>query len=164
TCRAELVKEFTPLGVAFDQIVQDRTPAGDDVAYVRFPRYCRKHRAALGQTLGRVAPPPAQTEHEEVFLTERKAEDGRYLFVVNNAAIPLAPGHLWRMTLCCASRLPVQVPVRLDAGVGVVYDLFAGKEVRAENGVITADCRSLPARVFALLPARIAKVEVRGPE
>src|SRR5262249_13393630 len=108
TCRAELVKDFTSLGLSFNQFEKDPSPAADDHAYWRFPAYCRAHAPTLARVLGSVAPPPAVVANEEVFLSERRAEAGRYLFVVNNTTPAVEPGHLWRMTLAIASRMPVK--------------------------------------------------------
>jgi outer membrane protein assembly factor BamB len=162
TCRPELVKEFEPLGLSFNQFEKDPRPAEDDHAYWRFPAYCVGAGRALGKVLDAVTPPPAVVEDSEVFLSERRAEEGRYLFVVNNAAVRIEPGLLWRTTLGVASRRPQTVPVRLR-GDGVVYDVFALKEVRRKDGRVEADCRHLPARIFAVLPAAIDHVTLRGP-
>jgi WD40 repeat protein len=45
-----------------------------------------------------------------------------------------------------------------------VYDVFALKRVTPRDGVVEADLRCLPARLYALLPAAIARVELRGPK
>jgi outer membrane protein assembly factor BamB len=163
TCRPELVKGFTPLGVSFDQFEKDPAPASDDAAYLRFPAYCRAHVPALKRALDAVADPPAGLAAEEVFLTERRAGDGRFLFVVNNTTPDLEPGHLWRITLAVANRVPLKTAVKLPAGVGAVYDVFAGRPVEPRDGAVEADLRSLPCRVYALLPAPIERVELRGP-
>src|SRR5262249_36395604 len=38
TCRKDLVREFTPLGTAFDKVENDPSVWQDDSAYVRFPK------------------------------------------------------------------------------------------------------------------------------
>jgi outer membrane protein assembly factor BamB len=164
TCRPELVKNFTPLGVAFDKWEKDPSLAADDHAYWRTSRSARAEAAVLEKALAAVRP-AAQVQNPQVFLTERRAEQGRYLFVVNNT-VPsdMEPGCLWRVTLACASLLPQMVPVGLDVPTGhVVYDVFAGKRVEPAGGVVQADCRNMPARIFAILPAAIAKLRLRGP-
>jgi outer membrane protein assembly factor BamB len=164
TCRPSLVKEFTPLGIAFDKFEKDRHPASDDAAYWRFPAYCRANVPALAKALDPVAPAPARVDNDEVFLSERRSEEGRYLFVVNNTTPALEPGHLWRVSLCVATRIPVQASVRLPGEPRFVYDAFAGKRVEPDKGVVQADCRSLPARVFVSLPAAIEQIVLVGPE
>jgi outer membrane protein assembly factor BamB len=164
TCRKELVKDFTPLGIAFNKIENDPSVWQDDSAYVRFPAYYRAHLPALRKALSGVIDPLAGVDNPEVLLSERAAEEGRYLFVVNNTTPELEPGQMWRMTLFMASRVPVQVPVRLAGKPAAVYDVFAGKPAKVEKGVVQADCRTLPARIFAVLPAAIARVELRGPK
>src|SRR5262249_15931676 len=164
TCRPERVKNFRPLGISFNEFEKDTPPAADDAAYWRFPRYCRAHVPALKKALDAVAAPPAAVDNDEVFLSERRAEDSRYLLAVNNTTPDLGPGQLWRTTLFVASRVPVQAPVRLGAESRFVYDVFAMKRVEPRDGVVDADCRSLLARIYALLPAAIDHLAVRGPE
>src|SRR5688572_10392376 len=113
TCRAGLVKEFTPLGTSFDRVGKDRNPWQDDTAFLRFPGYYRAHLPALRKALGKVLPPVAEVDNPEVLLSERAAEEGRYLFAVNDTVPDLDPGQLWRVTLAITTRVPVQVPVRL---------------------------------------------------
>lgn len=164
TCRPALVKDFTPLGTAFDKVENDPSVWQDDAAYLRFPGYYRAHRPALLKGLGRLLPPVAAVDNPEVLLTERAAEEGHYLFVVNNTVPDLDPGQLWRVTLAITTRVPLQVPVRLRDPGSAVYDVFALKRVEARERVVEADLHSLPARVYAILPAAIGRVELRGPK
>src|SRR5262249_13747097 len=140
------------------------SPWQDDSAYLRFPGHYRAHLPALTKALGAVLPPVAGVENPEVLLSERAAEEGRYLFVVNDTVPDLGPGQLWRVTLAIATRVPLVADVRLSKPGNAVYDVFALKRVRPEKGVVRADLRSLPARLYALLPAAIARVELRGPK
>jgi outer membrane protein assembly factor BamB len=159
TCRAELVKDFTSLKVSFNKI-ESGHQAGSDMAYPRLRDVARANALAIRQALDPLALPVAGPEHDEVFVTERKAEEGRYLFVVNNTLPPLDPGLLWRVTVHVAATLPVQTP--LSHVTGHVYDVFALRPVQPQGGVVHADLRTLPARVFAVLPAAIDRVEVQG--
>ena len=164
TCRPELVKDFEPLGLSFDQFEKDPRPAEDDHAYWRFPAYGALPGRMLAKILDGVTPPPAVVEDGDVFVSERRAEKGSYLFVVNDAALKIEPGLLWRTTLGVASRRPQSVRVRLRDKGGVVYDVFAMKEVHRKEGRVEADCRDLPARIFAVLPAAIDHVTLEGPK
>lgn len=164
TCRKELVKDWTPLGVAFNKIGADPSTWQDDSAYLRFPAHYRASLPALSKALGSVAAPVADVDGDEVLVSERAAEEGRYLFVVNDTVPNLDPGQLWRVTLAIASRVPVKVPVKLRNPGAAVYDVFAHKRIEPRDGVIEADVRCLPARLYALLPAAIAHVELRGPK
>ncbi len=161
TCRAELVKDFVPLGLSFDHWEKDPSLAADDHAFWRTAAYAKAAAPLLAKALAKVRP-AAEVENPEVFISERRAEDGRYLFVVNNTTFgDLEPGHLWRVTLSCASLVPQVVPLKPEAIEGrAVYDVFAGKQVQPAGGVLQADCRNMPARVFAILPAAIARVEI----
>src|SRR5262249_23059604 len=105
TCRPELVKDLTPLGAAFNTFEKDPSPAADDAAYLRLSVACKAHVPALRRALDAVAPSPAVVDNPEVLLSERKAGDGQFLFVVNNTTPDLEPGHLWRLTLAVANRV-----------------------------------------------------------
>src|SRR5262249_39309762 len=140
------------------------SPWQDDSAYLRFPGHYRAHLPALTKALGAVLPPVAGVENPEVLLSERAAGEGRYLFVVNDTVPDLDPGQLWRVTLAITSRVPLVAPVKLRDPGAVVYDVFALKRVTPKDGIVEADLRCLPARLYAVLPAAIARVELRGPK
>lgn len=163
TCRESLVKEFKPLGVSFDKFEKDKHPASDDSAYWRFPEYCKANVPALRKALGEVLPPFADTDNPEVFLSERKSGDGRFLFVVNHTTPAIEPGEMWRVTLGIASRVPVVADVRLPADAKSVYDVFAMKRVEQVTSV-QADLRSLPARLYAILPEPIRGLTLDAPK
>ena len=166
TCREESVKDLgTPLGVSFDKIEDDPSQAGDDAAYWRFRDYALAGVPAIHKALDPVVKPVAVTDNPEVLMSERVAEDGRYLFVVNNTNTTFDPGQLWRVTLGLTSKVPVVAPIRLDGSPKVVYDVFAGKKADVKDGVVQADLRSLPMRVFAVLPAEIDELSLgAGPK
>lgn len=155
TCRAEVVRDFTPLGASFDHVERDTHPASDDSAYWRFPEYCRATVPALREA---IAPPAVTIENDEIFLAERRSEDGRYVFLVNNTTPAIEPGQLWRQTLCVATRVPVVAKVGI--GKGHVYDAFALRKV--DGPEVRADLRDLPARIFAVLPEAIARVDLQA--
>ncbi len=162
TCRESLVAQSATLGIAFDKFEKDTSPASDDAAYWRFPAYCKANVPALRAALKDVHS-PGETENPEVFVSERRSDEGRFLFVVNNTTPDLEVGQLWRMSLCVATRVPVVAPVRMGSAGGAVYDVFAGRPVSVKGGVIEADLRSLPARIYAVLPQAIRSVDLRGP-
>jgi len=163
TCRESLVKDFTPLGLSFNKLEKDRSPAGDDAAYWRFAEYAKANLPVLAKVLDAAAPPVARVEDDQVLISQRRGEEGRYLWVLNNTLPRLEPGQLWRMTLAVTQRVPLVLPVGLDANAKAVYDVFAGKQVTPEGGVVQADLRSLPARLYAILPAPISQIELRAP-
>ena len=164
TCRAGLVKDFIPLGLSFDHWEKDPSLAADDHAFWRTAGYAKAAAPQLVKALARIRP-VAEVENPEVFISERRAEDGRYLFVVNNTTLgELEPGHLWRTTLACTSLVPQVVPLKLhDVQGRAVYDVFAGKQVQPVGGTLQADCRNMPARVFAILPSAVAQVQLDAP-
>jgi outer membrane protein assembly factor BamB len=153
SCRPELVKDFATLGVTFDRVKGDPSAWQDDAAYERFPRYFKGHAATLRKVLEQTVPPVAMCDNPEIMLTERKAGDVRFVWAVNNTMLGWDPGLAWRTTLLMTQRVPVVERLKLNVPKGfVVRDLFAGKNVQSENGVVTCDLRSMPARLFAILP------------
>ncbi|HUU70007.1 MAG TPA: PQQ-binding-like beta-propeller repeat protein, partial [Planctomycetota bacterium] len=88
----------------------------------------------------------------------------RYLFVVNNTNTTFDPGQLWRVNLGMTSKVPLVASIKLNGSLKVVYDVFAGKKADVKDGVVQADLRSMPFRVFAILPAEIAAVKLSGPK
>jgi outer membrane protein assembly factor BamB len=163
--RAELFKEYSPLGIAFDKVGQDpgMGVGGDESAYTRLPKYMQQNLPALQKALDGVAPAPARVDNDEVWISERAASAGRFLFVVNNSTPAMDPDHLWRMTLYSATRVPVQAKVELTQPAPAIYDVFAMKPVALQNKTFTADLRTLPGRIYTMLPAAISSVALRGP-
>ena len=99
----------------------------------------------------------------------RRAEAGRYLLAVNTTLPPLDPGMLWRVSVHVASCLPVSTRLTWHpepagaAGrtvVGPMYDVFAMRQVAAADPTVPVDLRTLPARILAVLPAAIDRVEI----
>ncbi len=166
TCRKEIVKDFTPLGIAFNHLEADPSPWQDDSAFWRIPALFLANRQALEKAIGPAVPPAAEIDHPEVLMSERAAGEGRFLFVVNNTSPrELEPGLLWRVTLGMSARVPVQASLRLNAEGKAVYDVFALKKVTPDaNGAILTDLRTLPARLYAVLPAEIVEVALSGPK
>jgi outer membrane protein assembly factor BamB len=163
TCRPERVKGFTPLGIAFNHVDQDPSAWQDDSAYERFPRYFKQNAAVLRRVFGEVVPPVAESEEPEVMLTERRSGEASFVWAVNNVTTGLEPGLAWRVSLLMSNRLPLRTRLKLDGKDKTVYDIFALRAVDAKDGSVEADLRSLPARLFAVLPAPISQVTVRTP-
>jgi len=163
TCRESLMQGFTPLGFAFDTFEKDKHPASDDSAYYRFPQYVRQNLPVLQRALDEAVQPAAKVLNPEVWISQLKSAEGRYLFVVNNSSVPLEPSQMWRTNLHVASLLPVVEPIELSGEAPVVYDVFALRRVSPENNILKADLRSLPARLYAILPSAIESVSLQGP-
>ena len=166
TCRASVVRGFTPLDIAFDQVEKDPSEAGDDHAYWRYSGYATAHATALAKALDPLTPPAASVDDPEILISQRAAESARYLWVVNRTMPRIPPGQIWRMTLGLTSRIPLIAPIALPAAsarAGAIYDVFAMRRVTAADGVLQADLRSLPARLYAFVPAAIAQVAVSAP-
>src|SRR5581483_3062132 len=125
----------------------------DDAAYFRFPRYFKAHAEALRTVLGAVVPPVAECSNPEVMLTERRSGGGRFVWAVNNTLLGWDPGLTWRLTLQMTHRVPIVERLKLDVPAGwAVFDVFAGTQVKHDGGVVTCDLRTVPARLYAVLP------------
>ncbi|HEX2418331.1 MAG TPA: PQQ-binding-like beta-propeller repeat protein, partial [Micromonosporaceae bacterium] len=153
TCRPELVAGYAPLGISFDRVRQDPSAWQDDAAYHRFRRYFLNHADALRKVFNDAVPPVADCDQPEVLLSERRAGDTRFIWAVNNTMLDIEPGLAWRMSLLLTQRIPVLAQLRLDVPAGHrVIDLFTGERVHDDAGTITADLRTVPARLYAIVP------------
>lgn len=156
TSRAELLKEFhaEQLDVEFTRIEREHHLLNDDSAFWRYRDIMLEHAEKLRTAWRDRLAPVAQCNHPEVLLTERKLGNIRVLWAVNDAAVPLDPGHLWRVSLASGSRMPVTISVKWPAANDcTIYDLFSGKKTEHDGGVLQVDLRHAPARVFVAIPA-----------
>jgi len=163
TCLASLMTGYTPLNISFNKF--DSSGAGDDYGSIRkLIDYIRQDEPALASAFASITP-PATVGIDEVFVTERTAESARYVAVLNHSTpTELSSSHLWRMATWAASRVPVQTTVGLGDLTGkTVYDVFARQQVTPSGGNVTADLRTLPMRIYAILPAAINSIELTGP-
>lgn len=129
TCRASLVKGYTPLGLAFDHI-EKLNGFNNENAFTEFPEVLLANAPLVATKLGTVVPPVAVVDQPEVLVSERCQGDARFVWVVNNTRMPLDPGLLRRVGTAIATRQPVVAKVTLPVATGeVVVDVFAGKEV-----------------------------------
>lgn len=164
TCREEFVKEYSPLGVGFNHFELDPHTWGDDPGFAsyRFPSYIEATRPTLQAKLDAAMQPIVKTDNSEVLASERTSGAGRFIFLVNDTTPPHDPGQLWRQNLFVASRVPVTASITLNADNATVYDMTAMRP--ASGTTIQADLRTLPTRIYAILPASIARVGLRGPK
>jgi hypothetical protein len=160
TCRKELVKPYKPLGLAFNRVEKDPGVWQDDSAYDRFPGYFEAEAAMLDEALRPIVEPVATVDDPAIMLTERTAGSGRFVWMVNNKMLGLDPGLAWRVGLLISNRLPTVASVDLHAAGHAVYDVFALAQIEPVKGRFSADMRSMPARLFAILPKPIANVAI----
>ena len=118
----------------------------------------------LAEVLRDVVSPVADVDDPEIMLSERRIDNGRFVWAVNNKLLGLDPGLAWRMGLLIANRLPTKTVIGLHAGDEAVYDVFAMQQVQPEAGKAVIDLRSMPARLFAILPRRIDSISVTAPK
>jgi len=163
SCRAELVKDFTPLGIAFDHVSRDPHTWQDDSAYYRFEGYYRENLPLLRAKLDPIVSRVAKCEDVGVLMSERRNGVGRFLFVVNNTLPEHEPGQMWRVGLGLATKKPLLTTVDLGDIKGVVYDVFAQKLIPSKDGKIAVDLRTMPMRLFAILPESIQRVKLKTP-
>lgn len=152
-CRDDLVGDFTPLPLGFDQVANHPAAMNDESAYPRYRQYFIEHAAALrtewGTAVGRVA----ECDNPEVLLSERKIGVTTYIWAVNNTMLDWDPGLIWRVSLAVTQRVPVLADLKLDVPFGHrVVDVLASANAPVRDGVVTADLRSVPVRLFAIEP------------
>jgi outer membrane protein assembly factor BamB len=163
TSRPEVLAGLTALGIGFDHVARDPSVWQDDSAYRRIPAYFETDARTLRRVLDPYVAPVADVDDAEILLTERVSGQGRFVWVIDNIIPDLDPGLAWRTGLIMSTRLPLDTPVTLNRTEGTVYDVFAQRELHPKNGVVDADLRTLPARLFAILPRPIAAVEATAP-
>lgn len=163
TCRPTLVQGFIPVEVAFTHLDDGAGGNFSDTAYKLTPERLALALPALQAKLG--VAPLAKLDNPEIYLTERRQGAGRFLYVVNYVNPPLDYGQMWRVNLFSANRAPLVAPVGLSALApgAAVYDMLAQRKVTPLNGTVQADLRTLPMRLYAILPAPISGVGLRGP-
>ena len=160
TCRESLVKEYKPLGIAFDHI-EKLNGFNNDSAFWDFPEALLANVPALEEKLAPVLAPLAIVNEPEVLVSMRSSGDARFLWVVNNTHSPLEPSLLWRLNNAAGARPPQLAQVKLPLQKSqVVYDVFTGKKVSAD---FTADLRYTQARLYAIMPRAIEKLTLKIP-
>ncbi|MEU1378078.1 PQQ-binding-like beta-propeller repeat protein [Streptomyces triculaminicus] len=152
SCREELLTGFTPLDVSFDKVALGESGGNDDAAYYRFRRYFLDDAAVLRQALSDVTP-VAECDNPEVLLSEWTSGSVRYIWVVNNTMLDWEPGLAWRVSLLNTQRIPVTARLKVQVPLlHIVVDLLTGNPVTLLGGEFTADLRTVPARVYAVVP------------
>jgi len=160
TCRETAVAGCAPLGVSFDH-VEKLNGFNNENAFSDFPEAILAVAPAVAAKLDAVVPPVAKVDRPEVLVTERGTGDARFVWVVNNTRTPLVQGLLWRLGSGISSREPVVAEMALPVEKGkVVYEVFGGKQVAPQAGGFRADLRYTGARLYAVLPRAIEKLDV----
>lgn len=164
TCNKEIVKEFIPLGIAFNKIEKDPSLASDDSAYWRVKNYIFSNLPSFKKIFDEVKP-SVLFEEPEVFMSERKYKDGKFIFIVNYKNADIGPEYLWKVTLNVSTTLPLKIPLKFtDVKGKYIYDVFSMEEIKLnENGEIECDLKNVYGRIYAVLNQKIDKVEISGP-
>ena len=158
-CRAEYVKGFTPLNVSFDQVEKGLGIMNNDLAWYTLPKIFKEEALGINKAMGSVVPPVAELENPEIMLTERINGEGRFVWALNNDLPDLEPWQMWRLGSYLTYRTPQAVPIKLDAKDKTVYEVMSMQPVSSETVV---DLRSMPARLFAILPKPIESVSLKA--
>ncbi|MFE6177110.1 WD40 repeat domain-containing protein [Streptomyces sp. NPDC056464] len=138
--------------VSFNRVQGEQVVQSDDTAYHRLRRAFLDQAAAVGKALVRV-PPVAECDSPEVLLSEWRAGNVTYIWAVNNTMLDWEPGLAWRVGLICAQRIPVRATLRVRLpALHHVVDVLTGKRVSLLGGEFTADLRTVPARLYAIVP------------
>ena len=154
SCRQDTLKDYSPrkLNLGFTRIEKIEHLLNDDGAFWHYRDIILDHAKALREAWAKSVPPVAECDHLEVLLTERRLNDARVLWAVNDAAIPLDPGQLWRVSLAVGSRMPVLTELDWEGAKGRdVYELISGRKLD-DAKPLPVDLRNAPARFFVSLP------------
>ncbi|WP_320779244.1 hypothetical protein [Streptomyces sp. CRN 30] len=144
---------YRPLGTAFNRVESDETPQSDDDSYRRLRQVFLDQAAKVTTALKDVVAPVAECDNPEVWLSERTAGNVRYIWVVNNTLLDWEPGLVWRVGLRCGHRVPVTAKLKVALpALHHVVDVLTGKRVSLLGGEFTADLRTVPARLYAVVP------------
>jgi outer membrane protein assembly factor BamB len=143
------------------------TAVGGHALYDRAFAAAAPKAKALREALAGILPPAAECANLRVQLSTLKNGAGRYLFAINMTPPPTdskKPSGWWDGTPDQYGVLPVREKILLPAGASAVYDVLSGAEVPlspdGDKRAIEADLASVPARLYALLPERIAKLNL----
>ena len=117
---------------------------------------------ALSLRLGKTTFVRWHNAHPEVLLTERRLGDVQVLWAVNDAAVPLDPGHLWRVSLAIGSRQPVLTEIDWPAApTAMSTSCFPGKKWIAATPCRLTCATLLPESLWRF-PKQISPVRSRN--
>ncbi len=159
SCRAEWVQSAKPLGVSFDGLMKEAA-WNDDSMYYRWPIRFKRNAARLIEVFGPSVTPVAEVANPEIMLSERRNGEGRFVWAVNNDTSDWEPGLMWRIAMFIGHRSPQVVPIGLNAKGQTVYEVFSMKQMTEP----VADLRTMPARLFAIVPKPIESLKLSAPE
>ncbi|MGA6225075.1 WD40 repeat domain-containing protein [Streptomyces umbrinus] len=144
---------YRPLGTAFTHVESDETPQSDDASYYRLRRVFLDQAAKVTVALKDVVTPVAECDNPEVWLSEWKAGNTTYIWAVNNTLLDWEPSLVWRVGLRCGHRVPVTAKLKVALpALHQVVDVLTGERVSLLGGEFTADLRTAPARLYAVVP------------
>ena len=163
----------TSLGVTFDQLETLPTEI-NEYTYISFLAVARSYESTLSTALSSITP-PATIGIDEVFTAESDQGQGRYVYVMDNCTpntstngnttVGIDPANMWKLSNFITSRVPIETTVTLpNITTQTVYDVFAMTSLGTPSGGnVTADLRSLPLRIYAILPKPLDHVQLTGP-
>jgi outer membrane protein assembly factor BamB len=164
-----------PLSVSFKAFHETHQPhgwryhtaAGGPAIYDRTFAAAAPKAKALREALAGILPPVAECANLRVQLSTLKNGAGRYLFAINMTPLPTDPKKptgWWDGVPDQYGVLPIREKILLPPGASAVYDVLSGAEVPlspdGDKRAIEADFAIVPAKLYALLPERIAKVSL----
>ncbi|MFF1377421.1 WD40 repeat domain-containing protein [Streptomyces sp. NPDC058308] len=153
SCVQRYKDAYRALGTAFTHVENDETPQSDDASYYRLRRIFLDQAAKVTAALKDVVAPVAECDNPEVWLSERKAGNITYIWAVNNTLLDWEPGLVWRVGLRCSHRVPVTAKLKVTLpALHQVVDVLTGERVSLLGGEFTADLRTVPARLYAVVP------------
>lgn len=153
SCVQRYQDAYRDLGTAFTRVESDPVPQSDDVSYLRLRRVYLDQAAKVAAALKDVVSPVAECDNPEVLLSEWRAGTTTYIWAVNNTLLDWDPSLVWRVGLRCGHRVPVTAKLKVALpALHQVVDVLTGERVGLLGGEFTADLRTVPARLYAVVP------------
>ncbi|MEU1117431.1 MULTISPECIES: hypothetical protein [unclassified Streptomyces] len=141
------------LGTAFTRVESDETPQSDDASYYRMRRVFLDQAGKVTAALKDVVAPVAECDNPEVLLSEWTRGNITYIWAVNNTLFDWEPNLIWRLGLLCGHRVPVMAKLKVALpALHQIIDVLTGERVSVLGGEFTADLRTAPARLYAVVP------------
>ena len=111
--------------------------------------------------------PFATRDNPRVLVSHSRCGKASYLFVTHDTPPKnWDPDKFWLPNSQWI--VPLKAELKLHGGGGAIYDVFSMKQVepRIDGGsrVLPVDFRTMEGRIFAVLPAAIAKVSLKAPD
>ena len=123
--------------------------------YWMFQQGSNQRLPAVKEAFARFATMPIATDERDIILQQRDGGQASYIFASNDHYPDLPLNKTW-----LAGDAPAPFQAKFTLNGGAIYDVFAKKQITGNN--MTVDFTTeMPARIYAVLPTAISKLELR---